>query len=75
MVFYFTQEVNDYILDDKIDIDAIVVFSGEKQQLYVSAQLLKHGYNELIFIIGNGKQQEYKDIMKCSRNNYRTIYT
>lgn len=66
--FYaFFDHVNKLSSDNRSPTDAIVVFGGNKQRLYVGVQLLKLGYAPLIFITGNKPKEDYSNFLKSQK--------
>lgn len=47
-------------LEDNRFSDTIVVFGGNKQSLYVGAQLVKYGYAPSVFVTGDKPEEDYK---------------
>lgn len=62
--FYFMYITSNISNDDRHATDAIVVFGGKKQNLYVGIQLLKAGYAPVIFITGDKPKEEYDNFLK-----------
>jgi uncharacterized SAM-binding protein YcdF (DUF218 family) len=65
--FYFLQITDDISNDNRTITDAIVVFGGNKQNLYVGVQLLKLGYAPIVFITGDKPKEEYNNFLKTQQ--------
>jgi uncharacterized SAM-binding protein YcdF (DUF218 family) len=65
--FYFKEATKDFTLESKTITDAIVVFGGNKNGLYVGAQLLRLGYAPLVYITGKKPAEEYNNFLKSQK--------
>ncbi len=62
--FYFIYMIQNYVLDNRTQTEAILVFGATKQRLYTAAELLKLGYAPLILITGEDDHSSYKNYLK-----------
>ncbi len=61
---YYAKTINNYSLDNKTITDAIIIFGGKKQELYVATRLLKYGYAPIVYVTGNKPAREYENFLK-----------
>jgi hypothetical protein len=46
--------------------ESIIVYGGNKERLFVGAQLLKLGYAPIVFVTGDKPKEEYTNFIKAS---------
>lgn len=65
--FWFVHTTQNFELEKRTQTDSIVVFGGNKQRLYIGAQLVKLGYAPQLFVTGNKPAEEYIPFMAKMR--------
>lgn len=65
--FYFKESTENFTLETKTITDAIVVFGGNKNGLYVGVQLLRLGYAPIVYITGKKPAEEYDNFLKSHK--------
>ncbi len=64
--FYFIKYTNNISNENRNITESIVVYGGNKERLYVGAQLLKLGYAPIVFVTGDKPRKEYENFIKSN---------
>jgi hypothetical protein len=64
--FYFLHYTKNISNENRNMTEAIIVYGGNKQRLYIGAQLLKLGYAPIIFVTGDKPKEEYTNFIKSN---------
>ena len=64
--FYFINYTKNITNTNRNITQAIVVYGGNKERLYVGAQLLKMGYAPIVYITGDKPKEEYDNFIRVN---------
>lgn len=65
--FYFAYYVNNISNENRNITEAIAVYGGNKERLYVGAKLLKLGYAPIVFVTGDKPKEEYNNFINSNK--------
>ena len=64
--FYFIYYTNNISNENRNATEAIAIYGGNKERLYVGAKLLNLGYAPIVFVTGDKKKEEYANFIKAN---------
>ena len=65
--FYFVHYTNNISNENRNTTEAIAVYGGNKERLYIGAKLLKLGYAPIVFVTGHKPKAEYANFIKANK--------